>query len=256
MAGACVFPGGRLDEQDCDSRLIARGKGVTADEARRMMNEPGLADDTVLGLFFTGLRETFEEAGLLLASDGRGLTPAALAGEKSRLLNEYRKNIHDSTRTLLDMAEELDLFFALNMLRPYSHWITPAVEKKRYDTRFFLARMPRGQVPVHDAVEMAGSMWIKPADALSKCRNGEITLMPPTLVTLTELGRFSSIDDVFEFIETRDIYPIMPEAFKEGDRFGLKLPNDPEYGIAELKQSGNVNGPSRIYLTEKGWELT
>jgi hypothetical protein len=136
---------------------------------------------------------------------------------------------------------------------PYSHWITPEVESKRFDTRFFIARMPTDQAPIHDALEMTTSTWMTPTEALNRHKTGEIILMPPTLKTLEELTDFSSIDLVFSETCRKQIQPILPQAFFEDKGFGVKLPHDPEYSLPYYKQSPRPMEASRIVMIGDQW---
>jgi hypothetical protein len=138
---------------------------------------------------------------------------------------------------------------------PYAHWITPFVEKKRFDTRFFLARVPDGQVPLHDAVEMTESLWIHPDRALDAYRLREIRLMPPTLKTLTELCRFGDTTALFQVARGRRIVPILPQACSLDGMATLLLPHDPAYGIDGFRQPPRPDEPSRIVFRDKLWQL-
>ena len=190
MGGAFVFPGGRLDEGDCDPDLTAYTDGFTGAEACRRLQAPELAEDKALGLFFAALRETFEECGVLLAYQASGGLIDLADGETAGRFAGYRLKIHDQSLSLKDLAEKEHLSFALDLLTPYAHWITPDIESKRFSTRFFLARQPLEQIPFHDTIEMTKSQWLSPSEAIERHKEGKILLMPPTLKTLEELNAF------------------------------------------------------------------
>ena len=253
MGGAFVFPGGRLDEADCNPELISYTKDMNYSQARKKLQEPDLPDDKSLGLYFAALRETFEEAGVLLAYDKSGEIITLSDGKRSDSFSDYRIKLHENEISLIDFAEREDIIIALDYLTPYSHWITPEIESKRFDTRFFLALMPSGQTPIHDAIEMTESLWISPSQALKKQQNEEIILMPPTLKTIEELDNFDSAKELFSYAGSVNIYTILPQAFNTSDSFGVKLPNDPEYTIAEYKQPVNPGEPSRIVMKDGRW---
>lgn len=256
MGGAFVFPGGRLDDADCDPELHALAKGATLEEARQQLAEPDLAADRAMGLYFAAVRETFEESRVLLAVDGEG-RPVQIdssdPGDVARW-ESYREKIHDGSASLVDLARAEGLHFALDHVVPYSHWITPEVETKRFDTRFLVARMPLGQEPRHDAVEMTESIWLTPKEALDRQRAGDLPLMPPTLKTIEELAAFRSIEDIFSAAASRRIETILPQAFQTDGGFGVKLPNDPEYTLSPYKQDPQPGEPSRIVLVDGKWE--
>ena len=253
MGSAYVFPGGRLDTADTDLELTAYSEGLSAEEAVIRLNEPDLAHDIALGLLYAAIRETFEEAGVLLAVPASGGILDFKDQETGSRFHAYRKKIHDQEMTLKDLAEEEKLRFTLDLLTPYSHWITPDIESKRFDTRFLLARMPKRQVPIHDSIEMTESLWVSPAKALAGFEAGDILLMPPTLKTIEELAEFSSLDRLFTTTADKEIYPILPQGEAGPDGVILKLPKDPEYSIEGYKQPPNPDEKTRIMMVDGKW---
>jgi hypothetical protein len=151
------------------------------------------------------------------------------------------------------LAQRERLTFAPDLLTPYSHWITPEIESKRFSTRFFLARQPKEQIPFHDTMEMTKSQWLTPSTAMEMQREGQILLMPPTLKTLEELNEFGSLEDLFQAVRSREIRTILPEAFMTDDGFGVRLPHDPEYKIEAYKQAPRLEETSRIVLRGDRW---
>ena len=253
MGGAYVFPGGRLDEADCDLDLVPHTRGFTGAEAQRRLQEPDLPEDKALGLFFAALRETFEESGILLAYDASGQIIDLAEGETAGRFAGYRLQIHDHRLSLREMAEQERLTFAPDLLTPYSHWITPEIESKRFSTRFFLARQPLEQIPFHDTMEMTKSQWLSPSTAMEQQKEGQILLMPPTLKTLEELNEFDSLDDLFLAARSREIRTVLPEAFITDEGFGVRLPHDPEYKIEAYKQPPRPQETSRIVMRGDRW---
>lgn len=255
MGGVYVFPGGRLDEGDCDPSLAASSDGLSSEVARERLQEPGLLQARALGLFFAALRETFEEAGILLARGPSGEVVEMREGADAGRFARYRLELHDKRLTLGELARRENLRYALDLLLPYAHWITPEVETRRFDTRFFLARQPEGQWPVHDTIEMTKSVWLRPADALERYEAGNILLMPPTLKTLDELSRFRTARDLFEHARSRKIEPFLPQAFAFEGGYGIRLPYDPQYTIASYKLPPRPGEPSRILLRDGRWKF-
>jgi len=254
MGSAFVFPGGRLDEADCDSSLAAYGQGLSAEEAKLKLNEPGLSKEKTFGLFFAAVRETFEEAGVLLAAHTSGGKIDFSEHEINSRYNAYRSKLHNQEISLKELAQKEDIRYSLDLLEPYAHWITPENEFKRFNTRFLLARMPRNQAPIHDSVEMTESLWITPADALKQQEAGKILLMPPTLKTMEELSEFSTTGQLLTAAASRKIQPILPQAFSTPDGFGVRLPHDPEYSISGSKQPPRPDEPSRIVMKDGRWK--
>jgi hypothetical protein len=108
----------------------------------------------------------------------------------------HRRALHGRTTRLIDLLRAEDLVLSVDQIRYFSHWITPAGAPKRFDTRFFLARAPEGQVYAHDDQELIGSEWIQPAEALARHRLGEFAMIDPTIRSLQDIGRFATCDDL------------------------------------------------------------
>ena len=254
MGGAYVFPGGRLDEADADPELAACIGGLSATDAKRLLQETDLPEATALGLFVAAIRETFEEAGVLLARDVRGSVVDLSAPETAARFAAYRLELHEGRLTLSELARREGLLFAPDLLVPYSHWITPEIETRRFDTRFFLARLPEGQVPVHDRMELTESRWLTPAFALAEHAAGRIVLMPPTLKTIEELLSFSNTGQLFDAARSQRIRTILPEAFRTADGFGIRLPHDSEYTLAAYRQPPRPGETTRIVMEDGTWK--
>jgi 8-oxo-dGTP pyrophosphatase MutT (NUDIX family) len=250
MGNAFVYPGGQLDEEDCNPKLADYASGMSAEEAKRRLNEPDISDERALGLFFAAVRETFEESGVLLAVPVSGGSIDFTDPEIRKRFAPYRHMIHQHEMTLLDLAKKEKLVFSLDQLTPFAHWITPEIELRRFDTRFLLARMPSGQAAVHDAMEMTETLWTTPEDAFLKQKSGEILLMPPTLKTLEEMAQFSSVSKLFSFASSRNIQTVLPQVLSDGEVFGVKLPHDPEYSNDKYKQPHRPEETSRIVLVD------
>ena len=254
MGGAYVFPGGRLDEADADPELAVCIGGLSAADAKRLLQETDLPEATALGLFVAAIRETFEEAGVLLARDVRGDLVDLSAPETADRFAAYRLELHENRMTLRDLAQREGLLYAPDLLTPYSHWITPEIETRRFDTRFLLARLPEGQVPVHDRMELTESRWLTPAFALTEHAAGRIVLMPPTLKTIEELLTFSNAGQLFAAARSQRIPTILPDAFWTADSFGIRLPHDSEYSLAAGKQPYHPGGSTRIVMEDGIWK--
>jgi 8-oxo-dGTP pyrophosphatase MutT (NUDIX family) len=111
-----------------------------------------------------------------------------------------------------ELTEETGVRLTAADLVPWSRWITPEFEPRRYDTSFFLATLPDGQQPSHVSGEADRTEWLAPADAVARYRSGAILMLPPTLVTLSELAGYRSIDAALAAAAGRDTAtPIMPD---------------------------------------------
>jgi 8-oxo-dGTP pyrophosphatase MutT (NUDIX family) len=196
-AGAWVFPGGAVDAQDREVGLSAPADGADAASwARRL----GLEDPAeAVAFVVAALREAWEETGILLAE---GVDPAslpaarrsALAGEPSLGALLRRAGGRLSTRRLLYLA----------------HWITPTAEPRRYDTRFFLARVPEGAECELRGAELEESRWMAPAAAAEAYEIGDLHLLPPTVHTLRRLARYPSLDDAWHDLRGAPVPTILP----------------------------------------------
>ncbi len=114
--------------------------------------------------------------------------------------------------------------YRLDTMQPWSHWITPEVESRRYDTWFFVARLPEGAVALHDGGEAVAGEWFRPIDAISRYAAGELALAPPTLRTLSELSEFADVTAILA--APRRTPPITPTFEMEGERVWVLLPGD------------------------------
>jgi 8-oxo-dGTP pyrophosphatase MutT (NUDIX family) len=248
MAGAYVFPGGQVDEED--SHLSDYIRTPENFDPRARLQDQALELTEAISLYVCAIRETFEETGVLLAKTGDGQSIEPECGIGIEGLAPCRSEICLGKKTLKDIARQENLFFPLADLIPYAHWITPEIVQKRFSTRFFLARLPDGQKAATDAVEMTDDLWVTPHDALRMHFAKDILLMPPTLKTLEEMSAFAGIEDLFAAATNRIIYPILPQP--TGNI--LKLPHDPEYDIEQYKVPPRPGETSRFIFIDGIWQ--
>jgi 8-oxo-dGTP pyrophosphatase MutT (NUDIX family) len=128
-----------------------------------------------------------------------------------------------------ELEEEANVRITIEDLHPFAHWVTPEIEIRRYDTRFFLARMPPGQVARHDEGETTALEWLTPREAIDRFNRRELLLPPPTYTSIRQLAPRSSIEDVFTWAKARPIARVMPGFFKDGEVATLTLPGDPTF---------------------------
>lgn len=126
-----------------------------------------------------------------------------------------------------ELREEASVSITVDDLYPFAHWVTPEIETRRYDTRFFLARMPEGQVAKHDEGETTALEWLSPRDAMARFDRRELLLPPPTWTTIRQLAPRASLDDVFAWARRRALVRIMPGWVKTDSVTMLTLPGDP-----------------------------
>jgi len=249
MAEAYVFPGGQVAFSDADQQL---NNHILAPDPFRWRD--GIQDESSSAVmaqrfFICAIRETFEEAGVLLVRTAGSHPLQFDSEEKQARFTRHRSELNAGRITLKNIAQEEDLLFALNTLVPYAHWITPEISPRRFSTLFFLAELPEGQSATTDCSELTASLWATPRDLLQMQSRRELILMPPTLKTLEELASFPNIDALFRAARRRIIYPILPEVSENI----LKLPHDPEYSIDRYKRPARLDEPSRIIHTDGVW---
>jgi len=126
-----------------------------------------------------------------------------------------------------ELQEEANVYVTVDDLHPFAHWVTPEIETRRFDTRFFLARMPSGQHAKHDEGETTALEWLSPREAIARFERRELLLPPPTWTSIRQLAPRSSIHDVFEWARSRTIVRVMPGFLKNGEEVVLTLPGDP-----------------------------
>jgi 8-oxo-dGTP pyrophosphatase MutT (NUDIX family) len=222
MAGAHVFPGGRVDAGDHG----ATPAWCDAVEAAQQQFRAATLDDT-LAYYVAAARELFEEAGVLLARTAQGDFVRLSGPAVHARFKQYRADLHAARRTLRDIADAEGLRLALDALIPYAHWVTPPVDTRRFDTRFFVTRMPPHQTPAHDDTEATGSAWMTPAQAIAAAIAREIVLPPPTWATLRELQPFTCVDDGLAWSRARTVRRREPKLVEENGTRMLVLPGDP-----------------------------
>jgi 8-oxo-dGTP pyrophosphatase MutT (NUDIX family) len=251
MAGAYVFPGGQLENYDKSPELLSYIKKNPDFNPASVLQEKELPEEEALSFYIAAIRETFEEVGILLGGSPSGDFVSFHDKNIRARYSEHRRRLYASEITLSDIAREEGILFFPEVLVPYAHWITPEFEKMRFDTRFFLAKLPPEQRTVADATELTESLWVTPKKALEMHSGKEIMLMPPTLKTIEELCAFKSIDELFAACAQKEIYPILPQLC---GNFVL-LPHDPEYSIAKYKRPVDTADSSRVTNENGVWKF-
>jgi len=262
MGGNFVYPGGRVDRNDGSLEICSFCQGITPEEVHQMFGGL-LPPDESLAHWVAGIRELFEEAGVLLAYDRSG-NPFHLKNpaERKKFLN-YRNLLQKDQLTICQLAQEEKLLLALDQLHYYAHWITPEARSERFDTRFFLACHPVGQEASYDQKETTAGAWLTPKEALEENLRGEVILSPPTLKTLEDLSRFKNIDEGFNSLKKNEIRPILPILTKISSDPLIVFPWDPEYEIFQRGEipkdidHGRLSQPddntTRLILKEGRW---
>ena len=240
MAGVYVFPGGKLDRED------------HWEDGAPQLDQPRHALATALGeldtpaeraaaLYVAALREALEECGLLLADP--------LASDKALDVTMARARLRGG-EPFTAMLEAMELRLQTRALAPWSRWITPVVPSmstRRFDTRFFVARAPAGQIAHHDNEETVATLWVSPRAALEQYRDGVIDLAPPQIMTLAHLARHASVAQVLEAAGRQRPPTILPEAFDDHGSRVICYPGDERHAVRERA----MPGPTRLLYRER-----
>jgi 8-oxo-dGTP pyrophosphatase MutT (NUDIX family) len=218
--GAFVFPGGSVDARDADEQIAWAGPDP-AEWGRIFEVSPELA----CALVCAAVRETYEESGVLLAGPSAGSVVADTTGAD---WEEDRHALISRSLSLAELLARRGLVLRSDLLRPWSRWITPVVEERRFDARFFAAALPHQQRTRDVGGEAAEVAWVRPDDAIAAGRRKEIVLWPPTAVTLAELA---ACTDVAAALRPRTVRPLLPEASVAEGAVWLTLPADLDYPL-------------------------
>ena len=218
-SGALVFPGGKVDAQDSHA--------AWAELALYSASSPERA------FVVAAVRETFEEAGLVLARR-RGAHTLLDAQETHRLVETYRAPLLRGETTFLDIVRREELSLATDLMVPFAHWITPERVGKRFDTHFLLVAAPVEQLGAHDGAESVEGFWIAPRQALADAEAGARTLVLPTQMNLLKLCAHASVAEAVAATRAGRIVTVTPRIERvEGGR-KLHIPAEAGYGVTEV----------------------
>lgn len=236
LGGAYVFPGGKVDAEDHAPQMLTCLSEPAA-QLRDRLGEPELDAARAAGLFMAALREAFEECGVLAGQDEHGPSLAAQLRERAGQ-SSWHHCLHEQGLTLRTEA-----------LLPWSRWITPrqpAVTNKRFDTRFFVARVCDDQIASHDNFETTDSVWLTPLQALKRYANGEIDLVAPQIMSLYELKAHYTVDQALDEARQRPPALIEPHPFDENGQRILSYPGDARHPVPQRA----MRGPTRLLFAK------
>lgn len=222
-SGALVFPGGRVE--DSDHAFAAR-----TDDCPPL---PGVALEQ-MGFRIAAIRETFEECGVLLARP-RGSDQLVDAATLKEVEDRHRAALNAESITFEDMVRSENLTAATDLLVHFAHWITPADQRKRYDTHFYLAEAPAEHLAVHDGWEAVESIWITPQRALDETDAGKYKLVFATAANLRKLVRSRTVAEAMASARAADVVTVLPRStrLEDGKRM-MHIPEEAGYGGSEF----------------------
>ncbi|MGW7416728.1 NUDIX hydrolase [Streptomyces sp. NPDC054863] len=221
--GAYAYPGGGVDPRDDDSLVRWAGPSL-AEWGERL----GLPDDlgAAQAVVCAAVRETFEEAGVLLAGPTADTVVDDTTGE------DWEADRQALVARELAFAEFLDrrkLVLRSDLLGAWARWITPEFEPRRYDTWFFVAALPAGQRTRNASTEADRTVWIAPAEAASGYDRGELLMMPPTISTLRQLQPYGTVAEVLAGAPGQDMTPVLAQARLVDGELVLSWPGHDEF---------------------------
>ena len=222
VAGAYVFPGGKVDLSDRDPEVIGRSLNLGDPECSMTL---GLSSGGA-GYFVAAIRESFEEAGIFIGSRSDGSVPT-----EEELLGA-REDLLAKRSDFLGVLAKEDLYMDLSQLVYFSHWITPEAQPKRYDTRFFVASAPFGQLGMHDDSETVSHLWIDPNEALSGAKSKAFEIVLPTRQNLMAIANHKAVEEVLEAAGRSKKTVVVPKLTRGSRGLELILPWEKGYNEA------------------------
>lgn len=218
--GAYVFPGGSVDPADSSAAIRWHGPEPAEFGARL-----GASAEMARALVGAAVRETFEESGLLLAGAPDG---GPLARPSGPDWAADRAALNAGSLSLGELLAKHDLALRADLLVPWTRWITPVGEARRFDARFFVAELPPGQPVLGHEAEADKTAWLQPAAALEAAKRGEILLLPPTATTLNDFAQVAADGGGVAGILTarRTVEPVQPHFEIEDGATWLVIPDE------------------------------
>jgi 8-oxo-dGTP pyrophosphatase MutT (NUDIX family) len=234
-SGALVFPGGKVDAQDAGSSW--------SDLAPAASGPPAVPDRA---FFVAAGRETFEEAGLVLARR-RGTADMVDAATADRLVQAHRARLLKGEVSFADIVRGEELTLALDLMVPFAHWITPEPYPKRFDTHFFLIAAPVSQLGAHDGGESVEGLWTTPGQALAEAQAGARTLVFATRMNLAKLARYRTVAEAVAATRAGPVVTVMPRVKLTPEGRWLQIPAEADYGVTEVfVEEGSHFGTSAV----------
>jgi 8-oxo-dGTP pyrophosphatase MutT (NUDIX family) len=218
-----VFPGGTVREDDRLGEAEARRLGFDTSETRAVLasHDDPFAEhpDGGVSLWIAALRETFEEAGVLLAeeADGRPID-LAMPGRAARF-QEQRVALQEGRLSLIELVQQERLRLLSDRVYYFSRWITPSTSPRRFDARFFVAELPEGQTAEHCQIESTDGLWITPREALGRQADGAFPMMFVTREHLKRLAELGPADELIEHARSKRIRVVRAEILETGEAY-------------------------------------
>lgn len=194
LGGMYCYPGGTVTQEDITPRMLDHCSGLTPKQAQKILGAHYRPLEAI-GFWIASVREVFEEVGVLLAVEKSG-APLALGARRSKRLAEHHAALLAKSISFCDLLESERLVCDLAHLAHFSYWQTPRQIRMRFATRFFIAQLPRGQIPLATSYEVAHSVWLTPDRAMQLFNRGELPMIFPTFAALRALADFDTMESV------------------------------------------------------------
>ena len=214
--GFCVFPGGGVDKRDFDHQI-----GWVGPSPQEWADLLGTSEEHARALVCAAVRETFEESGVLLAGPTEDTVVGDTTGDD---WEKDRQRLEARELAFTDFLDQRGLRLRTDLLELWGSWVTPVFEPRRYDTRFFVAALPQGQVTRDVSTESDHVVWMKVRDVIDAVDDGAMAMLPPTYATCLELYAHTTTAAALESAAGRDRTPILPEMQLDPDGGYLELP--------------------------------
>ncbi|MDE2876146.1 MAG: hypothetical protein OXQ93_11965, partial [Gemmatimonadota bacterium] len=204
-----------VDAADGEDALVERWDGLTREGAAGRLGLGEGADPPAIAYYGAAVREAVEETGLWPGVVGGGVGVGEAARAREALLG---KGV-----PFAEVLKSLDARLDGSTIEYIAHWVTPTVEPRRYDTRFFAVRVPPGAEAVYDEREMTGAVWLTPGGALARHRRGRLPMIFPTIRTLEDLSDFGTVEDLLAYYRGRAIPRVLPEIVRTATGVSLRV---------------------------------
>lgn len=233
FGGMFVFPGGKVDLHDASAEYEALYAGHTDAGASAILGVPQYG----LAYWTGGIRECFEEAGILLAYDRQGEIVSFNDADTKARFAEYRDALNAGKASLLDICQREQLTLATDQMYYYSHWVTPTSQPRRFDTRFFVCRAPKHQQPIIDNHEVVSQCWVNPREAIRRQQEEAFQIFFPTIKNLEGIVNYQNVEALLEGVAAIKEFPrILPLRPDETSTTPL-IPGDEGYEHREIAET-------------------
>jgi len=208
VPGAYVFPGGRVDPADWTKQTLASVDGLTTETAATRLGLVGTSPPAI-AYYIAALREAFEETGILVGVGPNAQAPPTAAASVE--VEVLRNGLMEGSVSFNEALKHLSCRIDGSSIEYLAHWITPELEPRRFDTRFFAARVQTDAEPIFDPREMTEARWLSPKEALARNQGGTLPMIFPTIDTLQRLADYTTVGDALRGIGDVSIPTLMPK---------------------------------------------